>query len=66
MNECWLLVLSLAPRGFSLITPVSPPLLKNQHFQIPIQPGIKKTKNHSVDVLPPNHYLFSYLFYLFI
>ena len=32
------------------------PLLKNQHFQIPaIQPGIRKTKNHFVDVLPPNH-----------
>ena len=30
-----LLVLSLAPRGFSLGTSVSP-LLKNQHFQIPI------------------------------
>ena len=40
------------------------PLLKNQHFQIPaIQPGIRKTKNHFVDVLPPNHYLlFIYLF----
>ena len=34
-----LLVLSLAPRGFSLGTPVFP-LLKNQHFQIPIRPGI--------------------------
>ena len=30
-----LLVLVLAPRGFSLGTPVSP-LLKHQHFQIPI------------------------------
>ena len=30
-----LLVLSLAPRGFSLGTSVSP-LLKNQYFQIPI------------------------------
>ena len=39
------------------------PLLKNQHFQIPIQPGIRKTKNHFVDVLPLNHYLlFIYLF----
>ena len=38
------------------------PLLKNQHFQIPIQPGIRWTKNHFVDVLPPNHYLFIYLF----
>ena len=25
-----------APRGFSLGTPHFPPLLKNQHFQIPI------------------------------
>ena len=33
-----LLVLSLAPRGFSPGTPVSP-LLKNQHFQIPIRSG---------------------------
>ena len=38
------------------------PLLKNQHFRIPIRPGIRKTKNHFVDVLPPNHYLFIYLF----
>ena len=37
----FLLILSLAPRSFSLGTPVSSPLLKNQHFQIPIQPGIK-------------------------
>ena len=34
-------------------TPVFP-LLKNQHFQIPIQPGIRYTKNHYVDVLPQN------------
>ena len=34
-----LLVLSLAPRGFSPGTPFSP-LLKNQHFQIPIRSGI--------------------------
>ena len=33
-----LLVLSLAPRGFSPGTPVFP-LLKNQHFQIPIRSG---------------------------
>ena len=32
------------------------PLTKNQHFQIPIRPGIRSTKNHFVDVLPPNHY----------
>ena len=34
------------------------PLLKNQHLQIPIRPGIRQTKNHYVDVLPPNRYLF--------
>ena len=34
------------------------PLLKNQHFQIPIQPGIRWTKKHFVDVLPPNHYYY--------
>ena len=33
-----LLVLSFAPRGFSPGTPVFP-LLKNQHFQIPIRSG---------------------------
>ena len=37
------------------------PLLKNQHFQIPIWPGIRQTKNHFVDVLPPNHYSSIYL-----
>ena len=43
------------------------PLLKNQHFQIPIWPGFRKTKNHFVDVLTPNHYLFIYLFiYLYL
>ena len=42
------------------------PLLWNQLFQIPIRPGIRYTKNHFVDVLPPNHYLFIYLFYLSI
>ena len=39
--------------------------LKNQHFQIPIQPGIRWTKNHFVDVLPPNHYLFTLSILLF-
>ena len=34
------------------------PLLKNQHFQIPIQPGIRQTKNHFVKVLPLNHDFF--------
>ena len=42
------------------------PLLKNQHFQIPIRPGIRQMKNHYVDVLPANRYLFIYLFILFI
>ena len=35
-----LLVLSLAPRGFTPGTPVFP-LLKNQHFQIPVRGGIR-------------------------
>ena len=47
------LVLFLAPRGFFPGTPV-PLLLKNQHFQIPIRPGIRQTKNHLADVLPIN------------
>ena len=45
--------LSLAPRVFFLRFS---PLLKNQHFQIPIRPGIRWTKNHFVDVLPLNRY----------
>ena len=53
-----LLDLSFAPRGFSAGTPVFPSP-QNQHFQILIQPG---TKSHYVDVLPPDHYLFIYLF----
>ena len=52
------MVLSLALRGFSPGTPVKFSLhLKNQYFQIPIRPGIKKTVNHFAAVLPPNHYL---------
>ena len=35
-----------------------------QHFQSPIQPGIRLAKNHFVDVLPSNHYLLTD-FYLF-
>ena len=42
------------------------PLLKNQHFLIPIRPGIRQTKNHFVDALPLNHYLSIYLFFLLI
>ena len=38
---------------------------QDQHFQIPIRPGIGWTKNHYVDVLPANRYLFILLF-LFI
>ena len=53
-----LLILSFAPRGFSVGTPVFPSP-QNQHFQILIRPG---TKSHYVDVLPPDHYLFIYLF----
>ena len=30
---------------------------KTQHFQSPIQPGIRLAKNRFVDVLPSNHYL---------
>ena len=56
-----LLVLSFAPRGFSAGTPVFPSP-QNQHFQILIWPGIRSTKNHYVDVLLPDHYLFIYLF----
>ena len=52
--------------GFPLSPKTS--ISKNQHFQIPIRLGIRSTKNHFVDVLPPNYYLFIiYLFiYLFI
>ena len=57
------LVLSFAVRGFSPGTPVSPSLKK--HFHISIRPGIRQTKNHFVDILPPNHYLVIYLFIYF-
>ena len=39
----------------------SSPLLKNQHFQILIRPGIMETKNHFVDVLPT---VYMYHYYL--
>ena len=58
----FLLVLSFALRGFSLRVVLFSPLVKNQHWQIPIQSRIRKTKNHLVDVLPLNHYLFIYSF----
>ena len=56
-----LLVLSLAPRGFSPGTPVFPSLQK------PTFPNSNSTRNQVdeeplCDVLPPNHYLFVYLF----
>ena len=44
-----LLALSFAPRSFSLLIRFSP-LLKNQHFRISIQLGIRWTKNQLVDV----------------
>ena len=45
---------------FSPVIPVFSPL-KNQHFQIPIRPGIRQRKNFYVDVLSLNRYLFIYL-----
>ena len=45
-------------RFFSSYSSFPGPLLKNQHFQIPIRPGIRETKNHYLDVLPVNRYLF--------
>ena len=56
-----LLVLSLAPRGFSPGTPVFPSPQK------PAFPNSNSTRNQVdeeqfVDVLPPNHYLFIHLF----
>ena len=52
-----LLVFSLAPRGFSPGTPVFPspqnPTLPNSNSTR----NQAETKNHLVDVLPPNHYL---------
>ena len=36
------------------------PLLKNQHFQIPIRPGIRRTKDDFLDALPPNYYYYYY------
>ena len=42
------------------------PLSSKPSVQVPIRPGIRYTKNHFVDVLSPNHYLFLYFFiYLF-
>ena len=41
------------------------PLPKNKHFQMPIRPGIRWTKNHFVDLLPPNHYYYYYYYYYY-
>ena len=41
------------------------PLPKNKHFQTPIRPGIRWTKNHFVDVLPPNHHHHYYYYYYY-
>ena len=38
------------------------PLLKNQHCQITIPPRIRYTRNHFVDVLPLNQYVFNIIF----
>ena len=42
-------VVVLAPRGFSLGTPVFPSPLKNQHWQIPIRSGMHR---HTLNELP--------------
>ena len=49
-------VFLLAPKGFSPGTPVFPSPQK------PTFPNSNSNWNHFVDVLPPNHYLFIYLF----
>ena len=51
---CWFS--PLLREDFLRVLRFSPLTKKNQHFQIPIRPGIRLTKNHFVDVLPPNHY----------
>ena len=60
MEVCWFF--PLLREVFLRVFQFSP-LLKNQHFQIPIRPEIRQTKNHYVDVLHASHYLFI-LFYL--
>ena len=55
-----LLVLSLAPTGFYPGAPVFP-FLKIHFSQIPIRPGIRLTKNHSVDVLPLNRNIYLFI-----
>ena len=60
MEVCWFF--PLLREVFLRVFQFSP-LLKNQHFQIPIRPEIRQTKNHYVDVLHGSYYLFI-LFYL--
>ena len=64
---CWLslfLVLSFAPRGFFHVLQFSP-LLKNQHFQILIQPG-NQVAEEPLSGCATSKPLFIYLFiYLF-
>ena len=55
-----LLVFVFAPRGFSPVLGYST-LLKSQHFEIQIRPGNRQTKNHLLNELPLNIYLFIYL-----
>ena len=55
-----LLVFVFAPRGFSPVLGYSI-LLKSQHFEIQIRPGNRQTKNHLLNELPLNIYLFIYL-----
>ena len=57
-----LLVLSFAPRVFFRCALWFSPLLKNQHCQITIRPRIRYTRNHFVDVLPLNQYIFNIIF----
>lgn len=57
-----LLVFVFAPRGFSPVLGYST-LLKSQHFEIQIRPGNRQTKNHLLNELPLNIYLFIYLYY---
>ena len=57
MEVCWFF--PLLREVFLRVFQFSP-LLKNQHFQIPIRPEIRQTKNHYVDVLHASHYLIIY------
>ena len=52
-----LLVLSFASGGFSPGNLVFS-LLKNQHFQISIQPGNQVDEEPLADMLPLNHYVY--------